>query len=120
MQISFPDPVVSNQSSFALAAGYGFKTDGTDPHFQIYDFRMAPASSAGGRGCHAVILPPLCGDCPPGGDAGAAIQDNLCQSLGAQHQAADFIASSGAQITPQPSMTMPRNFEGFMCNNVCQ
>jgi hypothetical protein len=119
MQMSLPDPVVPNVSAFALAAAYGFKIDGSDPHFQIYDFRMHPQSMQG-TGCHPFLLAPVCGHCAPTANVGAAIQDNLCQSLGAQHQAADFIASGGATIDSQPSAAMPKNFEGFMCTNMCQ
>jgi hypothetical protein len=108
MQMSKPDPVVPNVSAYALATGYGFKIDGTDPHFEIYDFTNAPAAHVG-SGCHAFLLAPICGQC---------LFDNLCQSLGAQLQAAEFIDTEGATIGPEVR-TIPALGAAVDCMHPC-
>ncbi|MCK6550539.1 hypothetical protein L6R52_32175 [Myxococcota bacterium] len=104
IQMSLPDPVVPNDASYALGRSYGFALDGSDDNFQIFDFSgvTAPTSS----GCHSFLLAPICGEC---------LVDTICNSFGAQQQAARFIASSGATVGSQVP-TIP----GLPCDNPCQ
>lgn len=107
IQMSKPDPVVANVSTYALAQAYGIKTDGSDNHFQPYDFTGLPAATQG-SGCHAWLLAPRCGRC---------LIDVLCQTLGAQIQAAQFVNSSAATVTPKtPAMVLPGT---PACSNPC-
>lgn len=93
IQMAIPDPVVSNQSTLALAASYGFDTmnTGMTSHFQVYDFSTAPAPS----GCHGFTLAPSC----PFANGQLDVVQAICATYGAQQQAAAYIASGGTMIT---------------------
>lgn len=104
LQVAQPDPVFSNASSRALASAFGFRTDGTDDHYQIYDFATLPSATQG-SGCHPFLLAPVCGRC---------LIDTICQTVGAQTQAAGFIDSGATTIESKVS-----NAFGFNCDNPC-
>lgn len=110
MQISQPDPVVANIASRQLGSAYGFDVMGGDEHYQVFDFTNLPNATQG-SGCHGFLVAPICGAC---------LEATLCNTFGAQIQAAGFIASSGANITPVDQMTL---FSGspfqIDCANPC-
>lgn len=82
LQMSMPDPVVSNDASHALAtAYYGTSMADWGPNFQPYDFTVLPQATQG-SGCHSFLLAPVCGQC---------LFDNICNTLGSQIQAAAFV-----------------------------
>jgi pimeloyl-ACP methyl ester carboxylesterase len=96
-QMALPDPVVANLSSFLLGGAYGFVDLATQmptsDQFQIYDFTAAPNDS-----CHGWLL--TFGD-PLSGFCGADINDAICNTYGAQAQAAAFVDSAGMTVGPQ-------------------
>lgn len=82
LQMSMPDPVVSNNASRALATSYyGTEMSDWGPNFQTYDFENLPQATEG-SGCHSFLLAPVCGQC---------LFDNICNTLGSQIQAAAFV-----------------------------
>lgn len=111
MQMSLPDPVVTNEATFILAALYGF-VDGQgvpNERLQIWDFSMVPAGSVS-SGCHGFILAPGVLD---GGNflfCGDDVVDALCNTIGAQEQAASFSLDQ-ANISPQ----RPATVSGLPC-----
>lgn len=102
IQMSMPDPVVSNDASYALARGYGF-TPGVSDNFQTYDFTSITRPE--GSGCHSFLLAPICGAC---------LNDLLCTTFGAQIQASTFVASGGAIVAPQK-----QDLGALDCDNPC-
>lgn len=119
MQMVIPDPVVTNMSSVFLAGAYGFLPPENNPradHFQTYDLSALPQASTGG-GCHGFLFTPIassggtdvCGEC---------LIDALCNTLGAQEQAATFLESGGMTVgPPRPNLVAGL----FSCDpaNVC-
>lgn len=105
MQISQPDPVLTNTASQQLAAALGFDLVGGDDRYQVYDFSNLPASSET-FGCHGFLVDPRCGEC---------FEAALCNTFGAQSQAATFIATRGATIQGQTAVAIP----GIDCANPC-
>src|SRR5262249_26990621 len=82
LQMSEPDPVVSNQATHALATAlYGTSSQHWPQNYQRSDFTRLPQATVG-SGCHGFLLGPLCGQC---------LYDNICNTLSAQVQAAGFI-----------------------------
>jgi hypothetical protein len=109
-QMSKPDLVVSNQSTDALTrALYPMPngSNGAGDNLQIYDFTKTTASTRG-TGCHGFLLGPLCGQCDHP-DLSSNLFDALCHSLGAQQQAAKFVATG--MIGP----AVPHDVEGQPC-----
>lgn len=105
MQMSLPDPVVTNLATYALAySGYGIAPG--NERLQIYDFSALPNARVQ-SGCHGFILAPICGEC---------LVDTLCNTLGAQEQAARFLESDAADI----ASARPLQVAGFPCENACQ
>jgi hypothetical protein len=96
MQMSRPDPVVSNQATYALATSY-FGVDQTQwpDNFQPYNFTNLPEARIG-SGCHGFLLAPNCGQC---------LFDNICNTLGAQIQAAGFVRT-GQIVSRQTANTL--------------
>jgi hypothetical protein len=111
IQMSKPDLVVANVSTEALARGLYGSMPGPGDNLQIYDFTHTMASTRG-TGCHGFLLGPLCGRCDHA-VATDGLVDNLCNSIGAQQQAANFIATGriGGQI--------PTDVQGFPCASTC-
>jgi len=99
-QVALPDPVIANETSFALGGAYGFvdlmamPPMPTSLRFQLYDFTTAPRAT----GCHGFLLQP--GD-PIGGFCGTDINDAVCNTYGAQAQAAGFLDSAGMSVPNQ-------------------
>lgn len=105
MQMSLPDPVVTNLATYALAySGYGIPPGNN--RLQIYDFTTLPNATVQ-SGCHGFILAPTCGAC---------LVDTLCNTLGAQEQAALFLETDAQTIAPP----RPLQVAGFPCENACQ
>ncbi len=113
MQMSRPDPVVPNITSGLLGIAYGMdvsfiptangiSVDSNDTNFAVYDFSMLPQATVG-SGCHGFILAPTCG---------TDLIDTLCNTLGAQQQAAVFVDTAGATL-PAPR---PAQVAGQACN----
>lgn len=114
IQMSRPDPVVSNQASLLLGIAYGRDLDLTmvpfvsnDERFQIYDFSMLNRPE--GSGCHGWLLAPSCGQVDMNGAPN--LPDILCNTIGAQQQAAGFLDSSGDNVPPQ----RPTQVSGIPC-----
>ncbi len=101
MQVSIPDIIVTSSASEALAERYDFSTT-EDPQYQGYDCSVSPSSFGG----HGFLLAPVCGACP---------QETLCNTIGAQIQAATFAASDGQVISAQT----PETLGGLSCDNPC-
>jgi hypothetical protein len=115
MQMSRPDPVVTNSSSLLLGLAYGFDLDPTvepfasnDEHFQIWDFTGLPQTMSG-SGCHGFLLAPICGAINDNGTPN--LPDILCNTAGAQIQAAGFLESGGAVVPPM----RPAQVSGIPC-----
>jgi hypothetical protein len=113
IQMSLPDPVVPNTASLLLGQAYGFDVDvdartSADEHFTIYDFRALPQAQTG-SGCHGFLLAPTCGMINPNGTPNLA--DVICNTIGAQQQAAGFIESSGTVVPPN----RPAQVSGIPC-----
>jgi pimeloyl-ACP methyl ester carboxylesterase len=159
IQMSKPDLVVANRSSFLLGTAYGrnlqvtspapFEFTSTDERFQIYDFTLcvdmndddipgsrctpslactdaagAPIANARCKvpqawdnpqtqeyetGCHGWLLGPICGELDAMGAPN--LPDILCTTIGAQLQAAGFVASGGTNVPPQ----RPAQVAGIPC-----
>ncbi len=115
MQMSRPDPVVPNSSSLLLGLAYDFDLDLTtdpftsnDTHFAIYDFTGLPQATMG-SGCHGFLLAPTCGAFNEDGTPN--LPDILCNTAGAQIQAAGFLESSGTVVPPK----RPGQVSGIPC-----
>lgn len=107
MQVATPDLVIPNLSSQLLGNAYGFDLMSMDPQYQAYDFTSAPAAGVG-TGCHGFLLAPTCGACA---------LDALCQTFGAQAQAATFLATGGMTVGPQTPDTLLGG--AVNCTNPC-
>ncbi len=93
MQMAIPDGVVPNATTKAMGGVYGFdfRDNSATSHFQTYN--------VGGTDCHGFLLlpnPAVCGVAGPGTQS--AFNNSLCATLGAQRQAAGFIASGGNAV----------------------
>ena len=114
MQMVLPDPVVTNLSSFALAGAYGFLPAETSPladHFEIFDMSALPQASDG-SGCHGFLFTPIASN---GEACGACLTEALCNSLGAQIQAASFLESGDGTVSARPDQVAGI----FDCTNPC-
>ena len=105
MQVGVPDIVVPNSTSLALASGYGLSTTDDMGPYQQYDFSMLEPLTSDGT-CHGFLLSPGCGACFP---------DALCVTVGAQSQAATFIATDGQVIGDR----IPAQVSTLSCTNPC-
>lgn len=115
IQMSRPDLVVNNQATLLLGLSYGRDLDLTmmpfasnDDRFQIYDFSELGEATMG-SGCHGWLLAPTCGRVDMNG--APDLPDVLCNTIGAQQQAAGFIDSSGDNVPPQ----RPAQVSGIPC-----
>ena len=107
MQMSRPDPVITNVAARFLADAYGLDVNDPAGPYQLYDFSALPQSQVG-SGCHSFLLAPICGEC---------VAEALCETIGAQTQAAVFLETEGQTITGQRPSAIP----GFVpsCDNPC-
>lgn len=114
IQMVQPDPVVTNLSSVALAGAYGYLPAATSPladHFQVYDMTALP-QAASGSGCHGFLLTPIASN---GEACGACLTEALCNSLGAQIQAAGFLEGGDGTVPARPDSVAGI----FDCTNPC-
>jgi hypothetical protein len=95
MQMAQPDRVVRNFTSVRLGEAYGLdpSDNGSMSHFQTFAF---PA----GQDCHAFLI-----DISGAGCTASPIEA-VCSALGAQAQAARFLASGGAAVGDR-TVTVP-------------
>jgi hypothetical protein len=108
IQMATDDPVVPNAATALLAASYGLAdldlrtgtATPTSDRFQIYDFTALPQSRIG-SGCHGWILQPTCGGFDMNGDLDVA--DALCNSIGAQLQAGEFLLNQMSVADQRPA-----------------
>jgi pimeloyl-ACP methyl ester carboxylesterase len=107
MQMSLPDPVVSNEASIDLARSY-FEQGEESGSFTTYDFSTLPNARVG-SGCHSFLLAPVCGEC---------LTDNICNSLGAQVEATAFV-TTGTRLTEAQRQGAVGAATGFDCANPC-
>lgn len=109
MQMSLPDPVVSNEASIDLARSL-FASEGGEESdsFTTFDFSALPNATVG-SGCHSFLLAPVCGRC---------LTDNICNSLGAQVEATSFV-TFGRRLTTAERNAAVQQATGFDCNNPC-
>ncbi|MCA9556112.1 MAG: hypothetical protein KC933_39165, partial [Myxococcales bacterium] len=113
IQMAQPDPVVSNLASIALAGSYGYLTEGSPlaSHFEVFDMSALP-QAAEGSGCHGFLLSPLASN---GEACGACLTEALCNSIGAQIQAAGFLEAGDGSVPPRPDSVAGI----FDCTNPC-
>lgn len=108
LQMATDDPVVPNEATGLLAVSYGLasldlatgRITPTSERFQIYDFTALPQSRIG-SGCHGFILQPSCGGLDMNGDLDVA--DALCNSIGAQLQAGEFLLNQMTVADQRPA-----------------
>ncbi|MCB9646361.1 MAG: hypothetical protein H6730_07145 [Deltaproteobacteria bacterium] len=113
IQMAQPDPVVSNLASIALAGSYGYLTPNSPlaSHFEVFDMTALPQASVG-SGCHGFLLSPLASN---GEACGACLTEALCNSIGAQIQAAGFLEAGDGSVPPRPDAVAGI----FDCTNPC-